>query len=62
MWPAFIGATRAALPDEDTKIAFDKFHVAKHLADAVDKVRRTGHKAVTIWCVANTCGCAIPRT
>ncbi len=44
MWPAFIGATRAALPDADTKIAFDKFHVAKYLGDAVDKVRRAEHK------------------
>lgn len=44
MWPAFIGATRAALPDADTKIAFDKFHVAKYLGDAVDKVRRAEHE------------------
>lgn len=46
MWPAFIHATRAALPDADTKIAFDKFHVAKYLGDAVDKVRRAEHKAL----------------
>lgn len=46
MWPAFISATRAALPDADTKIAFDKFHVAKYLGDAVDKVRRAEHKAL----------------
>lgn len=46
MWPAFIGATRAALPDADTKIAFDKFHVAKYLGDGVDKVRRQEHKAL----------------
>lgn len=46
MWPAYIGATRAAVPDADAKIAFDKFHVAKYLGDAVDKVRRTEHKAL----------------
>ncbi|MDN5940218.1 MAG: ISL3 family transposase [Salinisphaera sp.] len=46
MWPAYIGATRAALPEADTKIAFDKFHVAKYLGDAVDKVRRAEHKAL----------------
>lgn len=46
MWPAYIGATRAALPDADTKIAFDKFHVAKYLGEAVDKVRRSEHKAL----------------
>lgn len=46
MWPAFINATRAALPDADAKIAFDKFHVAGYLGDAVDKVRRAEHKAL----------------
>ena len=28
MWPSYISATVAALPDGDRKIAFDKFHVA----------------------------------
>ena len=28
------------------KIAFDRFHVAKHLGDAVDKVRRAEHRAL----------------
>lgn len=46
MWPAFIGATQKAVPGAETKIAFDKFHVAKYLGDAVDKVRRAEHKAL----------------
>jgi len=44
MWPAYIGATQLALRDADLKISFDKFHVAKYLGDAVDKVRRGEHK------------------
>jgi transposase len=40
MWPAYISATRAHVPDADRKIVFDKFHVASHLSDAVDRVRR----------------------
>jgi transposase len=44
MWPAFIRATMAAVPDAREKIAFDKFHVAKHLGEAVDKVRRREHR------------------
>ena len=44
MWQAYIGATQLAVPDADFKIAFDKFHVAKYLGDAVDKVRRGEHK------------------
>jgi transposase len=40
MWAPYIAATRAQVPDADAKIVFDKFHIAKHLGDAVDKVRR----------------------
>jgi transposase len=40
MWAPYIAATRAQVPDADAKVVFDKFHIAKHLGDAVDKVRR----------------------
>ena len=40
MWAPFIAATRAYVPEADEKIVFDKFHIAKHLGDAVDHVRR----------------------
>ena len=43
MWPAFINATLESIPDAEEKIAFDKFHVAKYLGEAVDKVRRQEH-------------------
>jgi len=46
MWPAFITATRRHIRDADSKIGFDKFHVAKLLGDAVDKVRRQEHRAL----------------
>jgi transposase len=44
MWPAFINATLECVPEAEYKIAFDKFHVAKYLGDAVDTVRRQEHK------------------
>lgn len=44
MHQPYISATQEAIPDADEKIAFDKFHVAKHLGDAVDKVRREEHQ------------------
>jgi transposase len=44
MWPAFINATLECVPEAEYKIAFDKFHVAKYLSDAVDQVRRQEHK------------------
>jgi transposase len=46
MWPAFINATLESLAGAQEKIAFDKFHVAKYLGEAVDKVRRQEHKAL----------------
>lgn len=47
MWAPYINATRRHLPDADEKIGFDKFHVAKLLGDAVDKVRRQEHRRLT---------------
>jgi transposase len=47
MWPAYITATVAAVPEARRKIAFDKFHVAKHLGEAVDRVRRGEHRALS---------------
>jgi transposase len=40
MWEPYIGAMEDNVPDGHTKIVFDKFHVAKHLNDAVDLIRR----------------------
>jgi transposase len=40
MWAPYIASTRAHVPGAERKIVFDKFHLAKHLGDAVDQVRR----------------------
>jgi transposase len=40
MWAPYIASTREHVPGAERKIVFDKFHVAKHLGDAVDQVRR----------------------
>ena len=37
MWEPYIQVT---VPQGAEKIAFDKFHVAKHLSEAMDRVRR----------------------
>ena len=44
MWRAFIASTRRHVPDAEEKIAFDKFHVAQMLGNAVDRVRRAERK------------------
>jgi transposase len=44
MWKPYIKATMKHVPGAAEKIAFDKFHVAKHLGDAVDQVRRVEHR------------------
>lgn len=40
MCPAYISAVERLIPGARLKVCFDKFHVAKHLGDAVDRVRR----------------------
>lgn len=42
MAPAFIAASRVAVPQ--AALVHDKFHIAKHLNEAVDTVRRQEHK------------------
>jgi transposase len=46
MWGPYIQSTQAPLDGAAAKIIFDKFHVAKHLHVAVDRVRRTEHRAL----------------
>jgi transposase len=41
MWPAYVGGVSNALPQSD--IVHDRFHISKHLNEAVDKVRREEH-------------------
>jgi len=44
MWLPYFNSTVTHLPDAAKKIVFDRFHVMKHMNDAVDKVRRQEHK------------------
>ena len=44
MWEPYIKVTQQYVPGAETKIAFDKFHVAKQLGDAIEKVRRAEHR------------------
>jgi transposase len=44
MWDPYVTSTRNHLPEAEKKIVFDKFHIAKHLSEAVDQVRRREHK------------------
>jgi len=44
MWEPYIQSALQHVPEAETKIVFDKFHIAKHAGDAVDKVRRAEHR------------------
>lgn len=44
MWPAYMKAAKVWVPDAD--IVHDRFHVAKHLGEAVDAVRKAEHRAL----------------
>lgn len=45
MWPAYIGAVEEVLPE--AAIVFDKFHIKKHLNEAVDQIRRQEHRKLS---------------
>ena len=44
MWGPFIASTVAHVPDGRSKIVFDRFHVMKHMSEAVDAVRKAEHR------------------
>ena len=44
MWDRYVDSVRDHLGEADKKIVFDKFHIAQHLDEAVDRVRRREHK------------------
>ena len=44
MWEPYVQATLQHLPLAEEKIVFDRFHIMKHMNDAVDKVRRMEHR------------------
>lgn len=46
MWPAYVSACQDKVPDADSKMVFDRFHIMRHVVDAVDKVRKQEHKAL----------------
>jgi transposase len=43
MWEPFVSSTVAHVPDGKSKIVFDRFHVMKHMLEAVDDVRKWEH-------------------
>jgi transposase len=44
MWPAFLSSAKSHAPQ--AKIVHDRFHITKHLNEAIDQVRRAEHKAL----------------
>jgi transposase len=47
MWEPYVQSVSAHVSDGAEKIVFDKFHIVKHLHEAVDKVRRTEHRELS---------------
>jgi transposase len=43
VWEPFISSTVAHVPDGKSKIVFDRFHVMKHMLEAVDDIRKWEH-------------------
>lgn len=47
MWEPYVQATLEHVPLAAEKIVFDRFHIMKHMNEAVDAVRREEHRALT---------------
>lgn len=45
MWPAFYNSVTKHVPD--VEILYDKFHILKHLSEAMDQIRREEYKRVS---------------
>jgi transposase len=43
MWEPFVSSTLVHVPDGASKIVFDRFHVMKHMLEAVDEIRKWEH-------------------
>lgn len=46
MWPAYINACQASVPQADDKMVFDRFHIMRHVLEALDKVRKHEHQTL----------------
>jgi transposase len=46
MWPAYINACTAQVPQAGDKMVFDRFHIMQHVGVGVDRVRKEEHKAL----------------
>ncbi len=46
MWEPYFNATMSHVPQAVKKIVHDRFHVMKHVNEAVDKVRKQEHKVL----------------
>jgi transposase len=47
MWEPYVKATLECVPLAADKIVFDRFHIMKHMNEAVDTVRRQEHRTLT---------------
>lgn len=46
MWDPYRKTVRTYVPDADGKIVFDKFHVMRHVVEAMDQVRRSEQRVL----------------
>jgi transposase len=44
MWEPYVNSVKAHLNHAEEKIVFDKFHIVKHMGEALDTVRKSEHR------------------
>ncbi len=60
MWPAYINSVEAHLDDAHDKIVFDRFHIMKHMGEAVDTVRKREHRELRAEGIDTLDGIEVP--
>ena len=46
MWEPYVQAIRAHVPEAESKIVYDRYHIMTHMGKAVDDVRKREHRAL----------------
>ena len=46
MWDPFLNSARAHLPEAESKVVFDRYHLMSHMGKAVDTVRKQENRAL----------------
>ena len=60
MWEPYINSVKEHLSSAEDKIVFDRFHIMKHMGEAVDTVRKGEHRELRAEGIDTLTGFEVP--